>query len=344
MKKNQFILFTAIFTVFFMFNSCKKDENINSETELLGDQHLPYTNESWMSKVDGSLHLDKITIPGTHDSGADKHTSKLHVYDPKYDIICQDFDINNQLRLGVRWLDIRLRYNDGELQVHHSKYYLHKTFEDVIVICKTFLNNHPSETIVLMIKQEDSDASDKHFGERVYYKIKKHGLDNFYLLNKVPTLDDLRGKIFIVRRFQYHPSGKPLGIYANWPKNTKGSYQAYNDIGWHVQDHYSLNTVSTRTKEDEVKGYIHQAHIEKYDKRFFLNFVSGERVSHETLWQTAEKINPEIQSYIVGKINNHYKHCGVILINFAGGGDVNSGGRNCAPSLVKYILELNDGV
>jgi len=326
-------------------SACKKESisyiPVEAEEQMPGDEDLPYHWKTWMGHVPDSFYLSQITIPGTHDAGADKHTS--HVGWPEWHyVICQDFDISNQMKLGVRWFDIRLYYHSGgDLSVHHSKYYLHKNFDDVIMYAKDFLKDHHKETIILMIKQEYSSVSDHSFGEAVYKRFEKHGLEHFYLEDKMPTLGEVRGKIYIVRRF-HNKLGKPCGTFVWWPDNTKGSYNHYGKIGIYAQDHYSLHTVSTDTKYNEVVSTIKKAHDNTDHNRFYLNFVSGERVPEETLWETADKINYRVEDYLDGHAK-HWLHCGVIMINFAGGGD-DDHKRNCAPQLVAKILYHNPGV
>ncbi|MBE0639380.1 MAG: hypothetical protein IH598_12755 [Bacteroidales bacterium] len=342
MKKNHlYLLITFITVSLFLFYGCKKKDTPEPEELLLGDQELPYTWRNWMGHVADSIYLNQLTIPGTHDAGADKHTSDLGSLVAPF-AICQDFSIPSQLALGVRWFDIRLCYDDN-LTLHHSDLSLAKNFKDVLHYCVVFLNDHPTETVILMIKQEHSNASDKDFSEKVYSQIQDRGLYNFFLEDRVPKLGEVRGLIYIVRRFHKEFSHS-LGVYADWPDNTTGSYHEYNGIGWYVQDHYSLNTVSDNTKYQEVKHNIQLAHEETYNNVFHLNFVSGERVaSGETLWETAEYINPMVDDYIKD-LGDSYTNCGVIMINFAGGGDVSSGPRNCVPHFLQHILERNDGV
>ena len=105
------------------------------------------------------------------------------------------------------------------------------------------------------------------------------------------------------------------------------------------QDHYSLNTVSTATKYQEVFVTIELANTDLFEKWFYLNFVSGERVVDlEPLWTTANEINVVVN---IPLMYWPHKRCGVIMINFAGGGDVDGGERNCAPGLVASILNRN---
>ncbi|MCF8304232.1 MAG: phosphatidylinositol-specific phospholipase C domain-containing protein [Bacteroidales bacterium] len=340
MKANRISLIIFFIAIMgFMFSGCEKEE-IREEDEdvILGDQQLPYTWTNWMGKIDDKASLNQITIPGTHDSGADKHTSGLGFITAPF-VICQDYSIPNQLKLGIRWLDIRLCY-DGDLTVQHGSFSLRKNFKDVLHYCVCFLNDHPTETIILMIKQEHSDISDKEFSEMVYGQIEQRGLNNFFIEDRVPELGEVRGKIYVVRRFHKYFS-HPLGVYASWPDNTKGSYHEYNGIGWYVQDHYSLNTVSTQAKFQEIRDCMIHAHKETSNNVYHLNYVSGERVSSgETLWETASELNPLGDHEIKAFLSNIH-NCGVIFVNFAGGGDVGSGPRNCIPNFVKHIIERN---
>ena len=335
-----YFVFLSLFiiTSIFLWGCKKADNNPEPADPLLGDSELPYTREDWMSNVDDGITLGQMTIPGTHDSGADLHTSQVNSIASPY-VICQDFHMTNQLKLGVRWFDIRLRYvDDGDLAVHHGDYYLHKNFSDVLNWSLEFLSDHPSEVVILMIKQENSSASAHDFGWAVYNEILSKGLDHFFLENRVPSLGEARGKIFIVRQFQ-KPASMDFGIFTDWASNTTGSFTEYGGVGFYVQDHYSLTWVETSTKFYEVQHCIDLATIEAYNHVFHLNFVSGERVEKlETLWTTASQINPLVEGYLE-LYNPGKKNCGVIMINFAGGGDDDP--RNCAPNLVLDILNKN---
>ncbi|MCD4771780.1 MAG: hypothetical protein K8R41_00080 [Bacteroidales bacterium] len=360
MKKNHIIKFVAVILIGFLLFSCKKDSSNedSSNEEILdpmyldccsGDQPLPTYGhrDNWMKDVDDELYLSEIAIPGSHDSGADKHSTKNISDIEKPFAIAQDFGFINQAYLGVRWFDIRLEYDGGNLNLHHAWYDLSKQFHDILDWSVGYVNTYPTEVIILMVKQEYSSASDADFGNAVYEKIEQHGLQYFYLQNNVPTLGDVRGKVFIVRRF-HNVINKDFGIEFSWEDNTTGltsdSYRETDGIGLWAQDHYSISTVSTSTKYDQYVNMVEKAHNEHNPNTFFLNFVSGERVYiGETLWETANQINHLAKNFLDSR-GMYYHNCGIIMINFAGGGDVNSGERNCAPYLVNTILSRNEGV
>lgn len=307
---------------------------------VYADQPLPMNRANWMSHLQDNLFLSRVTIPGTHDSGADKHTSQVSWPEWHY-VITQDFRIANQLKLGVRWLDIRLRYFQGGLTVHHEDFYLHKNFNDILNISIDFLRYNPSETVILMIKQEYSKVSSEKFGNRVLDHIKAHGLDNFFLEDRVPTVGEVRGKIYIVRQFKNH-TGQDFGPYFWWPNQSTGEYvHRWGGIEAVVQDKYEMSGAEDNHKLDLVKNLIFRAGQNPPQNRFYLNFVSGEDVPSHTLWTTSDWINREVEKYLNAR--KHWRSNGIIMINFAGGGDKDNG-RDGAWGLVDKILQRNDGL
>jgi 1-phosphatidylinositol phosphodiesterase len=308
------------------------------------DKPLPYTRVDWMRHLNDNKYLSEISIPGTHDTGADLHTSRQGVL-ADY-AITQDFRLANQLRLGVRWFDIRLFF-DGELSVYHGFCYLHKSFDDMLQPALEFLKTGSTgacETVVFMINQEYSSASDQEFGAAVYARLQAHGLDNFYLQNKVPTLGEARGKIMIVRRFDNTPgTNRNFGIKIDWPDNTKGWANVMDGISFYAQDHYILKNVHSSEKISQIENTISMSHLESDPKKFYLNFVSGQRVERlQTLPATACEINPDISAYL--RDYSHWRRCGVIMVDFAGGTDNKKGLRSLNPELIQRIIKLNDGV
>lgn len=286
---------------------------------------------NWMENLPDDWHLSRITIPGTHDSGADRATVHLPWYAPKGQILTQDYHIVDQLRLGVRWFDIRLRYvGDEDLPLHHGDWYLHKNFTDVLRWTIGFLEDHPTEIVVLMIKQEKSHVDSDTFSRAVYHHLLKFDSKYFYLKYRVPTVGEARGQIFIVRRFPRHDRDVDFGIYVNWENNTKGDWYVPKNQNYkfYVQDHWSLNTVPYDEKVEEVIKCIKKAHNSHDVTTFYLNYASGWK-GYESVRSTAEGINYDVEDFLE---DHHWWHCGVIMLNFAG---------TVAPDLVREIYCRN---
>jgi uncharacterized protein (TIGR02145 family) len=347
MKKRMILKASSILIICCILTfSCKKEtiQPENQQNDMLlkadpigNDRPLPYSYPDWMKYIDGEKYLSEITIPGTHDSGADLHTSAQGA---ESDItIAQDFRIANQLMLGVRWFDIRLNDDDGTMTVFHGPYYLHKNFNDLIRPTLDFLTAHPTEVVVFMIKQEHSSRGDDAFANGVLGYLNWSYPDRFWMGDHIPKLSEVRGKVVIVRKF-WGTHGYPMGMPLIWNDNTSGSFGSTDDpnLYVYVQDHYKTNTVTWQTKCGEIESTIEKAHNEPYPYRcYYLNFTSCESdVAGYSLKSLASNINPRINNYLLSKPTWH--NCGVIFVNFAGGSD-----DGTVPNdLVRTILNMNE--
>jgi len=322
---------------------------LDDEEVVPNDQDLPYENTDWMADVAANKKLSELMIPGTHDTGADKSTSQEKGGGRFY--ITQDYYISNQLLLGVRWFDIRLRLYGEGLSNHHWKYFLHKNFNHLLEAALDFLKDHPTETVVFMIQQEYSKEPDSHFGYHVYKKLVEKGIDNFYLKNKVPTMAEARGKIVIVRRFDNVKFScthdKPLtpeeatdfGMQFKWDENTTGASYEKDGIKVYAQDHYKMVTVKYDEKNGQVLDCLKKASSSVDKEKFFVNFVSGYGGGY-TLYDMSLNMNGALGNDLTAYLS--YKR-GIILINFAGGTNERdrNGDRNASPNLIQRIIDRN---
>ena len=110
------------------------------------------SNSSWMGDIPNDVLVTALSIPGTHDSGC--------IEGPMGIAKTQNLDIPDQLNAGIRFLDIRLAHYQDNLFVHHDVIYMGKSYKDVLRICADFLDRRPSETILMVVREEDrADSS-----------------------------------------------------------------------------------------------------------------------------------------------------------------------------------------
>ncbi|HWN67877.1 MAG TPA: phosphatidylinositol-specific phospholipase C domain-containing protein, partial [Haliangium sp.] len=121
-------------------------DDVDGESRLIT---AAMTGSDWMSHLAGRTSLSQIDIPGTHDSGARIGGAF---------VATQDMSISEQLQAGVRYLDVRLRHFEDALVVHHGSFYQELNFDDVLIACTDFLAAHPSETILMQVKEEYTPA------------------------------------------------------------------------------------------------------------------------------------------------------------------------------------------
>ena len=284
---------------------------------------------NWMQDIEDNRLVCKMSIPGTHDTGA--YTGNAWVK-------TQDKNIEQQLNSGIRFFDIRLVYQNGVLKLCHSSYIFDATFVgDVLKTTVEFLKEHPSETVIMTIKQDydlDKDGATKYLGalqkalegDRTLtpYMVKSFRADF--------TLGDLRGKMLIISR-----DGRimtPSGNIPRWPDNasftssiasTNGSSTAI-----HVEDHY-------KSRASDKVSYVAQ-NIRKAQAAFsepqndwFITFTSS-----TGSWgigipaNTTNQIDPHVNNILKG--NENFRTSGILVFNFAGWWD---------DMLTKTVINLN---
>lgn len=249
----------------------------------------------WMGSLASGAYLSRLTIPGTHDTcslygGPITQTQTLSIPD--------------QLAAGVRFFDIRCRAIDGVFAIHHSSFFQHIFFGDVLNLCQAFLAQHPQETILMRVKQEYSTVSDADF-QAIFatYQSKWSGL--FWAEDRIPQLGEVRGRVVVLA----NSSGLP-GIPWGGPRTD-------------IEDDYDIGTIfdlSSR-KWPEVSAHLDAARAASDPQRLFLTFTSS---SGWGLWpkQAADAIAPRLNGYLAGLNHAARPVLGTVPMDYVGPGSV----------------------
>ncbi|WP_145563244.1 phosphatidylinositol-specific phospholipase C [Yersinia aldovae] len=221
---------------------------------------------NWISRIDGNKALSEISIPGTHDSAS----FRTDVFGGMF-TQTQSWNIKEQLDNGIRFLDARCRLIDNVFTLHHGPVFLKQQFGDVLNTCLDFLKRHPGEFIILSVKQEHTtENSTKDFASVMYDNYIKPHKDMFYLINGIPIIDAIRGKIVLLRRY----GGAKIGINALPWKNDTSFTVKNSSFNIYVQDHYDGYTdLNLRFKRKFVESLLKSAK-DKLSLSLYINFIS----------------------------------------------------------------------
>ena len=177
---------------------------------------LPTTN--WMSRVADTKGIWELSVPGTHDSAATTqliphpYKSRLGQYET------QQLTIKQQLEMGIRFLDLRLSLDNGVLQMVHWVMRTEQTFAQVMEWLSEFLENNPSETIIVSIKNDTN--GDKVEFEYAVAEVFKAKPELWFSGEDLPTLGEARGKIVLFRRYEVTQLTIGFDISPpKWPRN-----------------------------------------------------------------------------------------------------------------------------
>ncbi|KAG8167148.1 hypothetical protein KVR01_002837 [Diaporthe batatas] len=172
---------------------------------------LGYDLGGWMGALDGSLWLSALTIPGTHDSCARSNIPYVRT---------QYLSVTQQLALGVRFLDLRLRrHDDGRLYCYHGGVPINMprglSFESVMDEVWAFIGPRPgkkaTETVLISINNDDRSKGQKA-NPKPFYDAVRAAIDStpayedgsgsrWYTAPTTARLGDVRGRAVLLRRY-----------------------------------------------------------------------------------------------------------------------------------------------
>nr|XP_019009603.1 uncharacterized protein I206_05161 [Kwoniella pini CBS 10737]OCF48384.1 hypothetical protein I206_05161 [Kwoniella pini CBS 10737] len=259
---------------------------------------------SWMSKISDDTKLIDISIPGTHDTASWNYTPLKQIEYLKYTNLiypssiykCNKESIFKQLQSGNRAFDLRIGLspkNSNDLIFFHSEAILdlNSKFEDILFGFWRFLDENPTETLIISIKDENST-----FGS---YNILQQNIYNTLTTNQAkiyinPTesissinLSSVRGKMVILRRFN-SPNNIGIDLTNNFKDNNE-DFQIINsspdgDDNIFIEDLYEPFTNFGLKSHVNKKLNVTISHIlnssnKKNGEGLYITYASSEVIS-----------------------------------------------------------------
>ena len=133
-----------------------------------------YSN--WMSNINDETLINEIVMPGAHDAGCYKMVWLGET---------QQFNIEKQLQMGVRYFDIRVNKKDSEYVIFHS-IINGVDFIPILEAIKEFIINNPTETLLLDFQHFKGDSQ-----LDVYNLITEYLYNNDLLVENKTKMKDL---------------------------------------------------------------------------------------------------------------------------------------------------------
>lgn len=235
----------------------------------------------WMSRLPDAIAINRIAIPGTHDTGAyqppDWYSRPM--------TFAQHVNIPTQIGYGVRVLDLRIggNWRMTNYDLYHGPFQLPDSVDKVIAAVLGHLQNNPTEFFILLLKFEPwlgmdwSDHFNKYLNDALGdYLFKRPTGGALPQPLRWPKLGEVRGKVMVLSRLK-KPHAHHYDTRA-WSGNSKKI--DLGDVGGgltaEVQDLYDKPTM--RVKQSAIRYSLAQAKINIYRKRLrtklYINFTS----------------------------------------------------------------------
>lgn len=177
---------------------------------------------NWMRWIPDSVPLSELSLPGTHDTMSRYGGGIAQT---------QTLPLGEQLKAGIRVLDIRARHDSDRFQIYHGPVHQKASFEEVLLTCNLFLTVNPSETILMYVGNDgvpDPINNTRSYTDTFKWYRDQSGLGfliatNVGLRDYAIPLGKVRGKIVILQQMGCDTCGLGQdGIMDNgyWDLNT----------------------------------------------------------------------------------------------------------------------------
>lgn len=275
--------------------------------------------KNWLGLLDDDTQLKDITLIGSHDAGAYRRGGAM--------VKTQEDDIKTQLESGVRYLDIRLNYeeNTQSLVVYHGIVSQHLDFtQDVLRVVSDFLKKNPSEMVFLVVKNENGKYASE-WKTKINQDFSRYASQILSHYDTHTPLKSARGKMLIISRAGYLDYGKDLWGY----RNNDATFGYLGDERVFFSDKYSVPTILPKAineKASVIFDAIYKAQQEKYQDSWFITNANGSSAFAYPA-DVASRINPMLSDYLSQHIYKPYntvvdenfmaKRSGIIVIDFA---------------------------
>lgn len=287
-------------------------EGAGGKVKVTCEYSRDFNPSRWMNELKDDLSLTQVNIPGTHETCARYGTALAE---------CQSLNISEQLTKGIRFMDIRCRHINDSFAIHHGLVYQKINFDQVLDQCGDFLGAHPSEFILMSVKEEYDPEGNKNTFEQTFDQYIGRKTNLFFLENRLPKVAEVRGKIVILRRFPIKDENLKRGIdLSDWKDNTSFTITLQDKSKVIVQDRYVYDIFGGKDyKWNAISTLLDAARKDTGVSSLCLNFSSatglsaGNPVANPRY--VANEINPLLSQYLY---KNPKGRSGIIAMDFPG--------------------------
>lgn len=265
-----------------------------------------------MQFISDELSLTQLTFAGTHDSHATQGNFDGWPFEEPW-TVTQTLSMPAQLQAGVRYLDLRVGVGYGMV---HGSVRLRGTLDDVLTTIQQFLQDHPSEAVLVSIKW---DADGVRQPPDMDAKIRQIWSDkNWYSDTSWPVLGHVRGQAILLRRFSLARGSERFGI------DTRGFWgeqqHHYGKAPWDQQDDGKSFNLSPAQLWKRAQRQLERARDDEDFDNDVMHFTVISMSGYtRTPKDYADGINPRLMRFLgetANDIDPAMQRFGVIVLDF----------------------------
>jgi len=185
----------------------------------------------WLATVPDSTYLSQLTLPGTHDTMTFASTTTDGSN-------TQSVDLMTQFLMGIRYIDIRCVRYSQKCYLYHGIEYLRLEWDnDVEPVLISFLTAHPTEFIVMRLKEEDT-SNDLETWLKFVQRTTSRNF-NLWVRGRGPnpSVFWMRGQVYVLRDF-WSPETYTYNSISPDPVYYPGTHYDFSSGNLRLQDQW----------------------------------------------------------------------------------------------------------
>jgi len=223
-----------------------------------------YKFSNWINDIDGITDVSDLVIPGTHNSGT--YPSKSRFYK------CQNLSISEQLEIGVRYFDFRVKKKGNDYLIHNS-IATYNSLRDELQAIYSFMDpgsfNQKNEFVIVKIRPHKNDQRTYDSITNIIKDVFKMGTETdryFPVLYRVEKNSNINGNS--LKDFK----GKVLFLWDFVGDNVENQN---NDFIFDRKQYCYGQNPSSRSSQGIVEKLFESRFDSKaYQKKFFLSYLT----------------------------------------------------------------------
>jgi len=278
---------------------------------------------TWMSSLPDKAFVSQLSLPGSHDAA----TGEGVAFGTSGFAKVQNLTLDEQWTSGVRVFDLRVKDDDGTLNLYHGIAKCDITFPEAMTKITGYVTTYPDEFAIVLLRDESDGGGASPWYSDVATALESYG-NLVTSFRSDLTVGEMRGKVLVLTRDNGGTAIAGTTKMDGWSDNAISLAATIGGSRLRVQDIYDESSVGTTVKDNGIKNLLSASlHRAASDVTWFVNHASGYTSSVATVSNIAENAARTNQLFI-DELDGETGGAGIVLMDFAGSDKASSKATN----------------
>lgn len=266
---------------------------------------------TWMKDLPDKAFVAQLSLPGTHDAA----TGEGVTFGTSSFAKTQSKTLDKQWACGVRVFDIRVKDDDGTLNLYHGSVKCDINFAAAMTKITGYVTTNASEFAIVLLRDESNKGGVSPWNTDVATALAKYtNLVSEFRADL--TVGEMRGKVLVLTRDNGGTAIAGTTKMDGWSNDTVSLAATVGGNRLRIQDIYNVGDAGETAKDNGIKNLLSASmHRAVGDYSWFINHTSGYKTSTQASFaENAKRTN----KLVIDKMDGETGGAGIVLMDYAG--------------------------